>query len=85
MITLALVIGALEARTPKDAWRQTTNGWGHYVGSGDLLRWLSDNGYPLAPVEEVTDKLTADAVYTDTLGDGTGDDAEDDGEDAADE
>ena len=71
MITLALVLGALEARTPKDAWRDTTDGWGHYVGSGDLLRFLADNGYPLAAVEEVVSGgRTSDAVYAESLRDG---------------
>jgi ParB family transcriptional regulator, chromosome partitioning protein len=53
VITLALVLGALEARTPKDAWRSATPSWGHHVGSADYLRWLAANDYPLAAVEEV--------------------------------
>ncbi|WP_062892429.1 hypothetical protein [Mycobacterium avium] len=64
MITLALVVGALESRTPKDAWRNSTTGWAHHVGSGEYLRWLADNDYPLAPVEEiVTQAKDADQVY----------------------
>jgi ParB family chromosome partitioning protein len=55
VITLALVLGAAEARTPKDAWRRntTTSQWSHAVSSADYLRWLADNGYPLAAVEEI--------------------------------
>lgn len=57
VITLALVLGALEARTPKDAWRNSAGGWGHHVGSGEYLRWLAENAdYSLAPVEEVVTK-----------------------------
>lgn len=70
VITLALVLGALESRTPKDAWRNSVSGWGHHVGSGDYLRWLADNDYPLAPVEEVVTKATtADEVYKQYLAD----------------
>ena len=70
MITLALVLGALESRTPKDAWRNNTGGWGHQVGSGEYLRWLADNDYPLAPVEEVVTKAKkADDVYEQYLAD----------------
>jgi ParB family chromosome partitioning protein len=29
VITLALVLGALESRTPKDAWRNVTPRWSH--------------------------------------------------------
>jgi ParB family chromosome partitioning protein len=53
VITLALVLGALEARTPKDAWRSPTPSWGHPVGAADYLNWLRDNDYPLAAVEEI--------------------------------
>lgn len=65
MITLALVLGALESRTPKDAWRNNAGGWGHHVGSAEYLRWLAENtDYSLAPVEEVVTKAkTADEVY----------------------
>jgi ParB family chromosome partitioning protein len=64
VLTLALVLGALESRTPKDAWRSPTASWGQHVGSAHYLRWLSDNDYPLAAVEEViTGATTADEVY----------------------
>ena len=67
VITLALVLGALESRTPKDVWRNSNVSWGDHVGSGEYLRWLADNDYPLAPVEEVvTNAKSADEVTTST-------------------
>lgn len=70
VLTLALVLGALESRTPKDAWRTNTDSWGHHVGSEEYLRWLADNDYPLAPVEEVVTKAkSADEVYEQYLAD----------------
>lgn len=63
VITLALVLGALEARTGKDAWRGG-GGWGQYVGATDLLGFLAANGYPLADIERVIlGEQTADALY----------------------
>ena len=62
MIALALVLGSLEARTGKDAWRNPAPVrepgddriyYGHQVTSGDLLRFLAANGYTLTAVEEV--------------------------------
>ena len=70
VILLALVLGALEARTPKDAWRNSVSGWGHHVGSGEYLRWLAENDYPLAPVEEIVTKAKdAEQVYEQHLAD----------------
>jgi ParB family transcriptional regulator, chromosome partitioning protein len=46
VITLALVLGALESRTRKDAWRNATPSWSHHVSSGDYLEWLSANDSP---------------------------------------
>jgi ParB family chromosome partitioning protein len=65
MITLALVLGSLEARTPKDAWRSAAGGgWSHSVRPADYLKFLAANGYPLSPVEEVvTGQRSADEVY----------------------
>ncbi|MDP7707451.1 ParB/RepB/Spo0J family partition protein [Mycobacterium sp. TY815] len=59
VLTLGLVLGALEAETPKDAWRRSYCSYGkHY------LRFLSDNGYELAEIEKViTCDLTADVLY----------------------
>lgn len=69
MITLALVLGALEARTPKDAWRHSGS-WGQHVKSADYLKFLAAAGYSLAAVEEVIiGKADADAVYDRTLQD----------------
>lgn len=70
VITLALVLGALESRTPKDAWRNNAGYWGRHVGSGEYLRWLAENDYPLAPVEEVVTKAkSAEEVYERYLAD----------------
>jgi ParB family transcriptional regulator, chromosome partitioning protein len=73
VIALALVLGALEARTGKDAWRHPAPVrdpgdhriyYGHSVTSGDYLRFLAANGYPLSAVETVvTGGRTADEVY----------------------
>jgi ParB family transcriptional regulator, chromosome partitioning protein len=63
MITLALVLGSMEA-TPKDAWRHGAGWLSSAVKPAEYLKFLADNGYPLAPVEEViTGDKTADSVY----------------------
>lgn len=70
VITLGLILGALESRTPKDAWRNNSGWWGHHVGGAEYLRWLADNDYPLAPVEEVVTKAkSTDEVYEQYLAD----------------
>jgi ParB family chromosome partitioning protein len=70
VITLALVLGALESRTPKDAWRNATPSWSHHGSSADYLRWLAANDYPLAAVEEViTEAKDAESVYAQYLAD----------------
>jgi ParB family transcriptional regulator, chromosome partitioning protein len=71
VLTLALVLGALESRTPKDAWRTSTPSWNHHVGSAEYLGWLADNNdYPLAPVEEVVTKAKdSEGVYDQYLAD----------------
>jgi ParB family chromosome partitioning protein len=73
VIALGLVLGSLEARTGKDAWRHPAPVrqpgddriyYGHSVTSGDYQRFLAANGYTLSAVEEVvTGSRTADAVY----------------------
>ena len=54
MIALGLVLGSLEARAGKDAWRNPAPVrqpgddriyYGHTVTSGDYLRFLPANGY----------------------------------------
>jgi ParB family chromosome partitioning protein len=47
VIVLALVLGSMEARTPKDAWRSGGAGWASYVKSGDYLKFLAANEYTL--------------------------------------
>ena len=57
MIALGLILGALEARTGKDAWRNPAPVrepgddriyYGHTVTSSDYLRFLAANGYTQA-------------------------------------
>jgi ParB family chromosome partitioning protein len=57
VIALGLILGALEARTGKDAWRNPAPVrepgddriyYGHTVTSGDYLRFLAANGYTQA-------------------------------------
>src|SRR6476469_7183836 len=73
VIALALVLGSLEARTGKDAWRHPAPlrepgddriYYGHQVTSGELWRFLAVNGYTLSSVEQVvTGTRTSDEVY----------------------
>lgn len=64
VVTLALVLGALEARAAKDAWRYGGRG-DKWCGPVDLLQFLRANGYELADVERiVTGELDSDAVFT---------------------
>lgn len=59
MITLGLVLAAMEAETPKDAWRRSYSTY-----SKDYLTFLAANGYQLSDVEKViTGKLKADTLY----------------------
>jgi ParB family transcriptional regulator, chromosome partitioning protein len=66
MITLALVLGSLEARTPKDAWRSAAGAvWSHSAKPADYLTFLTANGYPLSGVEEViTGQRSSEGVYS---------------------
>ena len=73
VIALGLVLGALEARTGKDAWpnpapvREPGDDriyYGHSVTSGDYLRFLAAKGYTLAPVEEVITGTAANTYDT---------------------
>jgi ParB family chromosome partitioning protein len=74
VITLAIVLGALEARTDKNAWRHARSamaGNAHYfphtVGSDVYLRFLIETGYTPSPIEEVIiAQRTADEVFNDT-------------------
>src|ERR1700722_18611910 len=70
VITLALVLGALESRTPKDAWRNATPSWAHHVGAAEYLTWLHANDYPLSAVEEIiTGTKDSEEVYNQHLAD----------------
>jgi ParB family chromosome partitioning protein len=62
VITLGLVLGALESRTPKDAWRQDK--WSQDRTLKPYLEFLVANGYEVSPIEEVmTGERKADKVY----------------------
>jgi ParB family transcriptional regulator, chromosome partitioning protein len=72
VITLAIVLGALEARCTKDAWRSAKSGItgsamynSHTLGSDVYLRFLVDEtGYAPAEVERIVlGERTADEVY----------------------
>ncbi len=92
VIILATVLGALESRTLKDAWRhpapirdiaESRWGWEVRMTSGDLLRYLAANGYTLSPIEQViTGDREADEVYNEYLAETT---AQATDEDAADD
>lgn len=65
ILTLALVLGALEGRYAKDAWRDGGQSW-RTVGPRDLLEFLRSVGYTLSDIEQVVlgekkaDELAAD-------------------------
>jgi ParB family transcriptional regulator, chromosome partitioning protein len=85
VITLSVVLGALESRTPKDAWRSGgVSGYGHSVRSGEYLAFLVANGYQLAEVERViVGERTGDDVHDETLsaGEDTEPESDDTGQD----
>lgn len=61
VIMLGLVLGAMEAETPKDAWR---SGGGYYGYAKTYLQFLAANGYDLSDIEKViTGALKADKLY----------------------
>jgi ParB family chromosome partitioning protein len=71
VITLAIVLGALEARCTKDAWRSAKSGItgsamhnAHTLGSDVYLRFLVETGYAPAEVERIVlGERTSDEVY----------------------
>jgi ParB family transcriptional regulator, chromosome partitioning protein len=64
VITLALVLGALESRTPKDAWRNPGSGWLNLIKGSEYLQFLAAQGYTLSPVEDVvTGSRDSEGVY----------------------
>ena len=80
VITLGVVLGALESRTPKDAWRSGgVSGYGHSLRSGEYLAFLVANGYQLAEVERViVGERTGYEAYDGTLSAGEDTDPESD-------
>jgi ParB family chromosome partitioning protein len=83
VITLSVVLGALESRTPKDAWRSGgISGYGQSVRSAEYLAFLVANGYQLAEVERViVGERSGEEVYDETLSAGEETDTEADDED----
>ncbi|MCX2715265.1 ParB/RepB/Spo0J family partition protein [Mycolicibacterium sp. J2] len=71
VISLAVVLGALEARTDKSAWRNARTGItgtasyiASTVGSDAYLQFLIDSGYQPSEIEKViVGQRTADDVY----------------------
>jgi ParB family chromosome partitioning protein len=69
VILLALILGALESRTPKDAWRHPGgDGWSsYYVQPAQYLRFLAANGYTLSAIETViTGDRNSEGVYVES-------------------
>jgi ParB family chromosome partitioning protein len=72
VITLAIVLGSLEARTDKSAWRNARSGLtGNAsfvpltIGSDDYLRFLIESGYEPSEVEKViVGERTSEGVYS---------------------
>ena len=75
VIALAIVLGALEARTEKSAWRNVRSGLtGNAsfvpltIGSDVYLRFLIESGYEPSEVEKViVGERSADDVYDETV------------------
>ena len=75
IITLAIVLGALEARTDKSAWRNARAGLTgnasfvpSTIGSDVYLAFLAENGYETSEVEKVIiGQRTADDVYDEAI------------------
>lgn len=92
VVALGLVLGGLEGRCGKDAWRAGgSTPWSHGISHAAYLTFLEGNGYTLSDIEQViVGGKTADALF-DELAGGHGTtsapapaDAEDAAEDAAD-
>lgn len=59
VVMLGMLLGAIEAHTPKDAWRRPSE------LSKAYLNFLTANGYTLSAIEQVIlDTRTADSLYT---------------------
>jgi ParB family chromosome partitioning protein len=75
VITLAIVLGSLEARTDKSAWRNARSGLTgnasfipSTIGSDVYLRFLIESGYQPSEVEKIiVGERTDDAVYDETV------------------
>ena len=68
VVVLALILGALQARSPKDAWRWgSLSGASRRSGAAALLGFLTENGYTLADIEQVIVGETTDDELFDAL------------------
>jgi ParB family chromosome partitioning protein len=73
VISLAVVLGALEARTDKSAWRNARTGItgtasyiASTVGSDAYLQFLIETGYQASEIEKVVvGQRSSDDVYDD--------------------
>ena len=93
VVALGLVLGGLEGRCGKDAWRAGGSApWSHGISHAAYLTFLEGNGYALSDIEQViAGGKTADALFAEIDGGhataapaATGDAAQD-GDDAAEE
>ena len=93
VVALGLVLGGLEGRCGKDAWRAGgSTPWSHGISHAAYLTFLEGNGYALSDIEQViAGGKTADALFAEIDGGhatatpaATGDAAQD-GDDAAEE
>ena len=64
VVLLAMVLAALEGRTPKDAWRNAASNYQPVPGAAEYLRFLAANGYPLSPIEHVVTASAAPMTCT---------------------
>lgn len=53
VLLLAMVLAALDGRTPKDAWRDAASNYKPRPGCAEYLGFLAANGYPLSAIEHV--------------------------------
>ena len=87
VVALGLVLGGLEGRCGKDAWRAgASTPWSHGISHAAYLAFLEGNGYPLSDIEQViVGGKTADALFDELAGGNGTTSAPADDEDAGDD
>jgi len=87
VVALGLVLGGLEGRCGKDAWRAgASTPWSHGISHSAYLAFLEGNGYPLSDIEQViVGGKTADALFDELAGGNGTTSAPADDEDAGDD